>query len=66
MNPMHTAPCDGTRILINARVWHYSSRAGKYMEDGTQWLECWFADGKFIEWCGNPRTRSTSTVDAIS
>ena len=65
MNPMDTAPRDGSRILINAKVWHYDRRRNRYVEAGEQWVDCWFVDGKFIEWCGNPRTRSTSAIDPI-
>jgi hypothetical protein len=63
---MESAPRDGTRILIQQRVHHFSSALHKYVPAGTQWIECRFVDGAFKEWCGNNRTQSTGSIDPIA
>jgi hypothetical protein len=51
---MSTAPTDGTRVLIQHQVYKWvPERHGSpfrvHKPDGTQWVECWFEDGKWRE-----------------
>lgn len=63
--PMETAPTDGTRVLINTRVYHFSAEKMRHVPGGTQWIECRFIEGRWREWCGNERTQSTGSIDPI-
>lgn len=69
-DPMAGAPKDGTRILIRTRVFRYCWRRLQWVEDGTKWLEGWWAeDHNDLEgwhvWTGNRRGRSTERLYPI-
>lgn len=65
MQSMETAPRDGTRILIKNKASLFKSKLREYQVVGSQWLECWFVDGKFQCWCGDEKTLSTGDVDPM-
>ncbi|RUT30865.1 hypothetical protein WG29040_23285 [Pseudomonas sp. PAMC 29040] len=65
MQSMETAPRDGTRILIKNKASLFECKLREYQVVGSQWLECWFVDGKFQRWCGDEKTRSTGAVDPM-
>lgn len=57
-----TAPKDGTRILIKYAAYGYRSERG-WVRSGAIISECWWDGKKWVEWCGNPRTKSTTPID---
>lgn len=72
INPMTSAPKDGTRILLKYTVMHY--RDYEWQPDGEKWEEAfWDAtyeyhtsflkriQGAWKPWCGNPHVHSTET-----
>lgn len=66
--PMDSAPTDGTRILIHTEVHHYSAdryQICAWRMIGSQWLEARFLEGKWVEWCGNEKTKSTNVLHPI-
>jgi hypothetical protein len=65
MQDMETAPRDGTHILIKNEASLFDCKLREYQVVGSQWLECWFVDGKFQRWCGDDKTRSTGAVDPL-
>lgn len=67
MQSMESAPRDGTRILIKSNISHYLKGPPHYGYQvvGTEWLECWYVDGKFIKWCGTETSRSTGSIDPL-
>lgn len=65
MKTMDTAPHDGSRHLVLSRVRHYCHRKRTYVQDGTQWVDAFYDGLLWQEWCGNPRTRSTSHLDPL-
>lgn len=63
--PMETAPTDGTRVLILNRQHGYDSKLYRYVPHGEAWVECWFTNGKWEEWCGSFKITSSATIDPI-
>lgn len=69
---MDSAPRDGTRILIKHYTWGYNSSIGRQEIDGTSISECrwvhdrWDKQGRWTEWCGNPNTFSTATIEPLA
>ena len=65
MRGMESAPRDGTHILIKNAASLFDCKLREYQVVGSQWLECWFVDGKFQRWCGDEKTRSTGAIDPL-
>jgi len=63
--PMDTAPTDGTRVLILNRQHGYDSKLFRYVPHGEAWVECYFVNGKWEEWCGSFKITSSATIDPI-
>ena len=71
MNPMPTAPRDGTRFLMLRNVRHFSGRyCGSHDEMwpvvGTKWEECRWDTAltpSWKPWCGTPRATTTDCID---
>ena len=63
--PMETAPTDGTRVLILNRQHGYDSKLYRYVPHGEAWVECYFTNGKWEEWCGSFKITSSATIDPI-
>lgn len=66
MNPMNTAPRDGTRILINTVVFGWCQTTNRMVETGEKWAECRWAKGLNAEWgwrfwCGSENSFSTDS-----
>lgn len=65
MRPMHTAPRDGTRIMLKVVVVSHNHRGGydpvygAYQPVGTAWQESWFDGERWQPWRGSTRTKST-------
>ena len=62
---MRWAPRDGKRVLIRTRLYFYSRQTNGFAPGGTRWIEAWFKDGRFQEWCGCPEIRSSETLHPI-
>ena len=63
---MSAAPRD-RNILIKAATWGFVAYGKPYRITGYQWVECWWDKDaeKFIEFCGNYRTRTTSHIAPV-
>lgn len=67
---MSKAPKD-RNILVKTITHGWSQRAAGFENTGFKWVEArWAADlggqPRFIEWCGNPRTYSSSTLHPVA
>lgn len=69
--PIETAPKD-RRILILTRTKGFCFRQGRYLPTGSKWVEAVWREGwmgtppGFQEWCGNSRTRTTSSLTPLA
>jgi hypothetical protein len=69
MEPMETAPTDGTRVLIQAVCYGFvPNRQGfrSHRAIGSRWVECRFKDGRWQEWVGTDNRQSTATVTPLA
>ena len=64
MQPMTTAPKDGTKILIKRVVVGFDKYAGCYKEETQQIIECWYTRGCWQEWIG-PNSLSTKFIKPL-
>lgn len=64
VSQMSTAPLDGTRVLVWERLHGFCHRYHRYVPTGERWVEAFFSDGRWQEWCGKGIT-STATIDPI-
>lgn len=70
--PMHSAPLDGTRILLHHLVLYLDDRTFEPYLHGSVWQECRWIDDKdktgsdahWEPWCGRPHTRSSDHVSS--
>ncbi len=65
MNPMSTAPKDGTRILLHYKIHTWNWTDGDQLH-GTKWEECLWVDAMgrtcWTEWCGNDKRSSSMSI----
>lgn len=59
MQPMDTAPIDGTHVLVKQQLMHWSTFHMTYVKAGTAVQEAWFDDGRWKLWRGSVDTSTT-------
>lgn len=67
LRPMESAPQDGTRIILKAVTFAWSTDVCQHVATGDHFIEARWSTGMgnkeqpgWYEWCGNDRTFSTS------
>ncbi len=62
---MSAAPRD-RNILVQTKTFGFNTRLMDYEVTGTQWVEAWWLNGKWVEWRGRKTTLSTSHIDPVA
>lgn len=70
MQPMDTAPKDGTRILIKTTVFAWNRLRHENLCEGEKWVEAWWSTDTggqlgWLIWCGSPRTLTTERLTPL-
>lgn len=66
LRTIETAPTDGTRIIVKAVIFSWSSDICQHVATGDRYIEAWWSSGLgkddpgWREWCGSEKTFSTS------
>ena len=67
---MKDAPTD-RNILVRTVTYGYSNRSHSFEPTGFKWVEAhyakdpWGRGDEWVQWCGNARTNTTDSLDAV-